>query len=84
MGVVSRLILAKTITLNRMSKNYGWLAFTGDSFRISSIDLIGIMTTAVERHNLLVGHIFYQLKQLWILTKEMLASITTAVVFIIL
>ena len=84
MSIVSGLTITEAIPLNSVGKNYSGLTLAGDSFRIGGINLIGIVTSAVEGHNLVVGHIFNQLEQLWVLAKEMLTSIGTAVVLVVL
>ena len=54
------------------------------SFSVGSVDLIGIVTTAVEVHNLFVGHILHQLQQLRVLAEEVLAGVGTAVKLVVL
>ena len=84
MGIIGSLTITKAVAFDRMCKNYGRLTTAGNRFRISSVNLIGVVTTPIERHNLVISHIFYQLEQLRILAKEMLAGVGAAVVLVVL
>ena len=84
MGVIGSLAIAQPITLNRVGQNNRRLALAGYSLRIGCIHLIGVVTTAVKRHNLVIGHILDQLQQFRVLAEEVLSGIGAAIGLVVL
>ena len=85
MSIISRFTCStKAIAFYSVSQNNRWLALVRRGLSIGCIDLVGIVTTAIQIHNLIVGHIGNQFKQLRVLAEKVLARIGTAIKFVVL
>jgi len=76
--------LACAVTLDGLSQNNGRLALVVHRLMVGCVHLVGVVATTVQLHDLVIGHVLHQLKQLRVFAEEMLASVGTAVGLVVL
>jgi len=84
-GVVGRLARrAHAVTFYSHGENHRGFAAVFHRLGIGRVDLVGIVTAAVEILDILVAHILDQFGGIGVLTEEVLASVGAAVVLAVL
>ena len=71
--------LARAVTLHGHRQNDGGALYLLTSGRVGCINLVRVVATPIEVHDVLVAQIFYQLQRLGILPEEMLPGVGTAI-----
>src|SRR5215469_7992277 len=75
---VARLCGAKTVSLYGLGEDDGWSAFVLNGSKVGVIDLLWIMTAAVQILELLIGHVGNKFEQLGISAEELFAHVSAA------
>ena len=76
--------LTGAISLDRHGQNDGGSLHLLTGCSVGRVDLVGVMTAAIEVHDVLIAQILNQLKGLRISAEEMLAGIGTPIEFAVL
>ena len=76
--------LTGAISLDRHGQNDGGSLHLLTGCRVGRVDLIGVMTAAIEVHDVLIAQILHQLEGFRIFAKEMFAGIGAPIEFAVL
>ena len=85
MGFITGLSgLTRTVTLHRHRQNDRGAFHLLAGGRIGCIDLVRVVATPIEVHDVVVAQILHQLQRLGILPEEVLPGVGTAIEFTVL
>ena len=76
--------LTGAVSLDRHGQNDGGSLHLLTGCRVGRVDLVGVMTAAIEVHDVLIAQILNQLEGLRIFAEEMFAGIGTPIEFAVL